>query len=210
MKSFASCSDNLIFAKTRPINVCIFHGRVENSDVYLALFVDDGIIAANSRLALESIVKSLRDAFEITISDGHIFIDIQIERNREKKILFIHQEAYTRQIINKFRMSDTKASAVPTDPNIRLTSINTDVEESIQVPFREAVSSLMFLAVVTRPDISYAINLVSKYSNHNESHWKAVKRIYCYLIGTTKIGIKYRSGGNTSVLSGFSDADFAS
>lgn len=190
---------------------CIFHGRVESTDVYLALFVDDGFITSDSHRALESIVTSLRNAFEITIGDGHIFVGIQIERNRVEKTLFIHQEAYTKRIINKFKMSDAKASAAPADPNVRLTSIDTSVEESIQVPFREAVGSLMFLAVVTRPDIVYAVNSVSKYlCNHSESHWQAVKRIYKYLVATTKTGIEYRSGGSTSALSGFSDADFAS
>lgn len=67
-------------------------------------------------------------------------------------------------------MSDAKASAVPADPNVRLTSNDIDIEESTQVPFREAVGSLMFLVVVTRPDIAYAVNSVSKYlCNHTHT-----------------------------------------
>lgn len=69
---------------------CIFRGCVESTDVYLALFVDDGLISADSCRALESIIKSLRNAFEITIGDGRIFVGIQIERNREEKTLVIH------------------------------------------------------------------------------------------------------------------------
>lgn len=69
----------------------------------------------------------------------------------------------------------------------------------------------MFRAVVTRPDIAYSVNSVSKFlSNHNESHWQAVKRIYRYLVGTTKVGVMYKSGGSNSELQGFSDSDFAS
>lgn len=69
-------------------------------------------------------------------------------------------------------MGDAKASAVPADPNVRLTPVDTGIEKSIQVLFRKAVGSLMFLAVVKRPDIAYAVNSVSKYlCNHSESHW---------------------------------------
>lgn len=89
---------------------CIFQGHVENTDVYLTLFVDNGLIASDSFRALESIVKALRNSFEITIGDGHFFVGVQIERNRENKTLFIHQEAYTRRIIDKFKMSNAKAT----------------------------------------------------------------------------------------------------
>lgn len=78
------------------------------------------------------------------------------------------------------------------------------------VPYHEAVGSLMFLTVVSRPDLSYAVNLVSKYTNnHNENHWQAVKRIFRYLVGTVNVGIEYKYSGSLSKLIGFSDADFA-
>ena len=78
------------------------------------------------------------------------------------------------------------------------------------VPFREAVGSLMFLVVVTRPGIAYAVNSVSKYlANHDESHWNAVKRIIKYLAGTRDLGISYEARSDVFVLVGFSDSDYA-
>ena len=82
--------------------------------------------------------------------------------------------------------------------------------ETENVPYREAVGSLMFLAIVSRPDIAYSVNLVSKYLNkHNSEHWGAVKRIFAYLKGTLDYGIEYCSGGSNLNLVGYSDADFA-
>ncbi|XP_071647121.1 uncharacterized protein [Temnothorax longispinosus] len=66
--------------------------------------------------------------------------------------------------------------------------------------------------LVSRPDISYAVNLVSRYCNkHNHSHWLAVKRIFKYLIGTANHDILYECGGSQvdMNLCGYSDADFA-
>lgn len=69
----------------------------------------------------------------------------------------------------------------------------------------------MFLAVVTRPDLAYSVNAVSKFlNNHNKSHWQAVKRIIAYLINTVDMGIEYRAVEPRIELSGYSDADFAS
>lgn len=42
---------------------CMFRGCVKGTDVFLALFVDDGLIAAKSHQALDSIIKSLTNAF---------------------------------------------------------------------------------------------------------------------------------------------------
>ena len=190
---------------------CIFRGSVNGSEVFLALFVDDGLIAAESSQVLESVIKSLEKEFEITIGNGEIFVGIQIERDRVNKTLFLHQEAYTKKILSRFKMSESKTVSTPADPNVKLMPNENDTIESHNIPFREAVGSLMFLAVVTRPDIAFAVNSVSKYlSDHNDSHWQAVNRIFRYLVGTTKLGILYTSGGSMLELVGFSDSDFAS
>jgi hypothetical protein len=65
----------------------------------------------------------------------------------------------------------------------------------------------MFLTVVTRPDLAYSVNTVSKFINsHNESHWLAVKRIISYLVETVDIGIEFRASNKGIELSGYSDA----
>jgi hypothetical protein len=69
---------------------CVFNGKIDGIDVYLALFVDDGLIASKSQQALKSIIESLKTIFNITLSDGHMFVGMQIERNRKNKTLFIH------------------------------------------------------------------------------------------------------------------------
>ncbi|KAK9753068.1 hypothetical protein QE152_g3694 [Popillia japonica] len=82
------------------------------------------------------------------------------------------------------------------------------------VPYREAVGSLMFLATTSRPDIMYAVNVISRHVNNPQTrhweetrHWEAVKHILRYLKGTRKLGIRY--SGNNMELSVYSDADYA-
>ena len=68
----------------------------------------------------------------------------------------------------------------------------------------------MFLAVVSRPDIAFAVNSVSTFLNkHNGTHWRAVKRIFSYLVGTKDLEIMYKSRGVEPNLLGFCDADFS-
>lgn len=67
----------------------------------------------------------------------------------------------------------------------------------------------MYIAKMTRPDILFAVNAVSLYSQDPESpHWEAVKRILSYLAGTPNDGIRYGGTKLTNHLIGYSDSDF--
>lgn len=189
---------------------CIFVGQVRRSTVYLALFVDDGLVATETNEVIEEVFEQLTKAFKITIGDASLFVGMQIERDRQRKSIFIHQKVYARKILKKFGMVEAKPMCVPCDPNTTLSPVSDENEGAEKVPFREAVGSLMFLAIVSRPDISFAVNQVSKFLNrHNNEHWRAVKRIIAYVAGTSKYGIEYCSDGRELRLMGYSDADYA-
>ncbi|GJT87968.1 retrovirus-related pol polyprotein from transposon TNT 1-94 [Tanacetum coccineum] len=72
-------------------------------------------------------------------------------------------------------------------------------------------SSLMYLMVCTRPDIAYAVSIVSRYlANPGKNHWEAVKWILKYLKGTADVGLVYgRDQGKHVDVDGFVDADYA-
>lgn len=189
----------------------MFSGEYEGMIVYLALFVDDGLIACKSREILRKVMARLNREFEITLGDGSSFVGLQIFRDRVRKSVFIHQSLYVKRVIEKFGMSEAKAVSVPAEPHTVLCPAETSEECASSVPYREAVGSLMFVAIVSRPDIAFAVNTASKFLNkHNLSHWQAVKRILAYLVGTVNMGIEYRSGGSEPELMGFSNADYAS
>ncbi|XP_070665161.1 secreted RxLR effector protein 161-like [Malus domestica] len=69
-----------------------------------------------------------------------------------------------------------------------------DEEEILEpeVPYLSAIGALLYLAQCTRPDISFAMNLLARYSNApTHRHWNGVKDIFCYLKGTTDLGLFY-------------------
>ena len=64
----------------------------------------------------------------------------------------------------------------------------------------------MYAMLGTRPDISYAVTMVSKFSsNPGMAHWDAVKQIYHYLLGSKDLWLTY--GGDKKVLVGYANAD---
>ena len=66
----------------------------------------------------------------------------------------------------------------------------------------------MYAMLGTRPDIAYAVSLVSRYpSNLTTQHWNAVTRIVKYLRGTVHYEFVYK--GTLQDLVGYTDSDWA-
>ncbi|GJW51510.1 hypothetical protein Tco_0092861 [Tanacetum coccineum] len=86
-----------------------------------------------------------------------------------------------------------------------------DVEMMSKVPYANAVGSLMYLMVCTRPDIAYAVSVVSRYlANPSKNHWEAMKWIWKYLWGTANVGLVYGTDRYNLVdVTGLVDSDYA-
>lgn len=191
---------------------CVFYRNFDREKVYIALYVDDGLIFASSRETLNNIFNALREKFEITEGKTDVFVGMEIKRDREKRTIFIHQKSYIDRIIAYFDMDQAKPVSIPADPHATLSSKDNDITPSNSIPYREAIGSLLFLATVSRPDTSYAVGLVSRFLNkYDLTHWHAVQRIFKYFIETKDYGILYQgNSANYYSLVGYSDSDFAS
>jgi hypothetical protein len=67
----------------------------------------------------------------------------------------------------------------------------------------------MWAAVATRPDIAFAVSLLSQFmENPGRIHWEAIKRVFRYLRGTKNNELIL--GKTKDGLVGYSDADWAS
>jgi hypothetical protein len=114
-------------------------------------------------------------------------------------------------IIRRFGFEDLKPISTPMDPQLKLSqaqALSTTEEHAVMrdVPYREAVGSLMYAALGTRPDIAFAITTLSRFaSNPGVIHWNATKRVFRYLKGTRDLWLTF--GGVKTDLKGWADAD---
>lgn len=62
-----------------------------------------------------------------------------------------------------------------------------------QFPFREAVGSLLYVANATRPEISYAVNVLIRHQlSPTKYEWDMVQRVLRYLLGSKSMTLTYR------------------
>ena len=76
--------------------------------------------------------------------------------------------------------------------------------------YRKLVGSLLYIANATRPDISYAMSVLSQYLDQpRQMHWRAALRALYYLVGTQSHGITYKkSDDRTIMLRAYCDANW--
>lgn len=107
----------------------------------------------------------------------------------------------------KFNMQNCKPVSAPMEPNLKLEK---GQGKNTNLPYQQLIGSLMYLAVLTRPDISYCVSYLSQFNDcFDEIHWKSAKRVLRYLKCTKSKGLLFKKS-DTIRLEGFADADWAS
>ncbi|WVZ63610.1 LOW QUALITY PROTEIN: hypothetical protein U9M48_013226 [Paspalum notatum var. saurae] len=168
------------------------------------IYVDDIIFGGSSHALVSSFAEQMSREFEMSLmGELQFFLGLQIKQGLEGT--FVHQAKYTRDILKKFNMGDSKPMTTPMSTNMALDA-DEDGEAVDQKEFRGMIGSFLYLTA-TRPDIQFAVCLCAHYeASPRTSHRQAVKRIFRYLKFTPKLGLWYSSGSSLS-LRGFSDAD---
>ncbi|XP_075102703.1 secreted RxLR effector protein 161-like [Nicotiana tabacum] len=109
---------------------------------------------------------------------------------------------------------NTKLVSTPLAPHFKLSAVMSPKNEAEQeymsrVPYANAVGSLMYAMVCTRPDISHAIGVVSRYMHDpGKEHWQAVKWILRYICNTVDVGLIFEQE-DSQYLVGYCDSDYA-
>lgn len=193
----------------------VFYAGDGNEIVILVIHVDDCLITGSSTSILQQYKVLINEKYKMT-DMGPIswILGIRVTRNLEDRTFALSQHAYIDSILARFNFTDLKPVSIPMDPNIVLSSSQcptalADIARMKKIPYREAIGSLMYAAVGTRPDIAFAVSTLAQFS-HNPGwpHWEAVKCVFRYLLGTKKLSLCY--GGARKGLEGFVDADGAS
>ena len=187
----------------------------EKKVVLLVLYVDDILLIGNDVETLSNVKKWLAKQFQMKdLGEGSYILGIQIIRDCKNKLLALSQASYIDKVLARFSMQDSKKGLLPTRHGIILSKEQCpktpqEEEDMRRIPYASAVGSLMYGMLCTRPDICYAVGIVSRYqSNPGMGHWIAVKHILKYLRRTRDYMLVYL-GGDLNLIR-YTDSDFQS
>ncbi|KAH9665312.1 hypothetical protein KPL70_020298 [Citrus sinensis] len=196
---------------------CVYFRRLsDGAFIYLLLYVDDMLIASKNRDEIERLKKQLASEFEMKdLGDAQRILGMEIRRDKKNGSVWLTQKSYLKKVLERFGMDDkTKPVCTPLAPHFKLSSSSCPRSQEerdymARVPYASAVGSLMYAMVCTRPDISQAVSMVSRYMhNPGKNQWLAVKWILRYLYGTVDVGLLFKKDCGQQCV-GYCDSDFA-
>jgi hypothetical protein len=184
----------------------------------VAIHVDDMVCAESVRAANESFKSQLRSKWEISdLGDIQFCLGIGIVRDPERRTVTLSQTALIDRLIVQFHQSDAHPAPTPMEAGLRLRRPSSDddplsqldVDRLTETPYRSLVCSMMYIAVASRPDISFAVGHLAGFLDaYRFEHWRAAIRVLRYLKGTRELGLVL-GGLEPIMLRGVGDSDFA-
>uniref|UniRef100_A0A2N9HA53 non-specific serine/threonine protein kinase n=1 Tax=Fagus sylvatica TaxID=28930 RepID=A0A2N9HA53_FAGSY len=184
----------------------LFFRRSDHGITLLLLYVDDMIITGDDVQGIQDLKRFLGQHFEMKdLGPLSYFLGLEVSSSSDG--YYLTQAKYTSDLISRAGITDSKIVDTPIEYNNRL---NTHDGEPLPdaTLYRQLVGSLVYLTV-TRPDISYAVHIVSQFMAAPRSlHYAAVLRILRYLKGTLFHGLHFSSQSSLT-LQAYSDADWA-
>lgn len=197
LKSMASCHDL----------------QRDDIRVIIPVYVDDELLLCSSRVFADSLLDKFKQRHKLRrLGATQSILSIRLTRSLTERTIELDHEQYIHGIFTRFNMNDSRPVSTPLPAGACFSKAQSPItplqhEEAGKRPYQQAIGALLFLAHTTRPDIAYAVGVLSRYSScHGSSHWLGVKHILRYLKGTS--GLHLRLGGQRQKPEGYPDASY--
>jgi hypothetical protein len=179
---------------------CVYIKGTGSEQMIVCTWVDDIIVATSreNQVGREKFDLDLRAEFEVspwTCGEAGWILNMKIERDWENSTLHLSQEMAIEKLAVKFGLTDYGCH-IPMQSNLKLSKTPVDDRVDVAVfDYMSAVGGLLYLSLTARPDVAYAVGVLSRYmACPGDDHVEAAKRVIRYLYRTKTYGIRYSKG----------------
>lgn len=164
-------------------------------------------------------IRALRDSlsreFEMKdLGKASRILGMDIARDREKGTLILSQQKYLEKVLRTFGMFEAKSVVTRTASHFKLRSLHPkeraeEYEYMKSLPYASVVGSLMYAMIGSRPDLGFAVGLISRFMSHpSREHWEAAKWVLRYVKRAYDMCLTFRRCSDFSI-EGYSDSDYS-
>ena len=193
---------------------CCFYKQTEHGLIILGVYVDDLVIVFTDKDASIDFKAAMRKKFEFT-DQGPLkdILGMQIYQSTDS--ITITHEKYIKNLGETYLKGEANRKEHKTPASAELPHLVNDATDSTATPspelmsaYRSLVGSLLYTAVTVRPDVSYAVGMLSRVLNKpTERLLDEAKRVLQYLVSTAHLGLRYMRNSPVR-LYGMTDSDW--
>ncbi|KAK3256629.1 hypothetical protein CYMTET_34246 [Cymbomonas tetramitiformis] len=185
-KEWFETSDAFIMAydermRRSDVEPCLYFIRDSDITVIILAYVDDYIVATDSRTWYDSFVAAFNSKYACK-DLGVLDLVMGIGVRWGPGVAYLSQSGYISQMIDTYGLKDAKPASLPMSPGCSLAPSD---GKDTTIPFRGLLGQLQWIARCSRPDIMAAVSALSRFcASYGPEHFVALKQVVRYLKGT--------------------------
>nr|GEX45697.1 hypothetical protein [Tanacetum cinerariifolium] len=175
------------------IDKTLFIKKDQKDIMLVQVYVDDIIFGSIKKSWCDKFEALMKNKFQMSsIGELTSFLSLQVKQKEDG--IFISHEKYVVEILKKFEFMSVKTASTPIETKKPLV--------------KDAEAADVTYITASRPDIMYAVCACSRFQVTSKTLHQAVKRIFRYLKGQSKLGLWY-SKESAFDLEAYSDSGYA-
>ena len=165
----------------------------QKQKIIIATHVDDLLIFGIDKQRIKQLFHELSEISELEIKDlGDVTEFLGIRITRSNRSIYISQESYLQRLLTRFNKQNVKPRKTPLQQGTKLNKNDQTATPKDTNLFQQQIGSLIYLAIFTRPDITYAVNLLSRFmANPSPEHFSSLDYLWGYLSHSRQLGLLY-------------------
>ncbi|KAH3957096.1 hypothetical protein HBH51_231200 [Parastagonospora nodorum] len=163
-----------------------------SDDLILGIYVDDVLMAGTPK-AISAMLDATRARFKFRdMGRPRLLLGLEIDHHADH--VKLHQRTYIAAILRRYGMDNCNGRHTPLDPNSFPPRSTDPVDLERQKLYQSIIGSINFLAIVSRPDLSYTVSMLGSYnSNPSDLHLKMAYQTLRYIQATRTVELDVRS-----------------
>lgn len=187
---------------------CLYQQSGQGNLMLILVYVDDLILACQSREDMEDLKAKISESFECTDKGPlHLFLGMEVQRDGDLGEITLGHSQYIKELLRAYGSENCRPATTPLDAGHQVLCAGEQCQKVDAGQYQSTIGELMWLGLTTRPDILHSVaKLAQRNKDPHSEHMVAVKHILRYLASTVDVKLHYQKCGQA--FTGFVDADW--
>lgn len=164
---------------------CLYTKKENNLLTMVTLYIDDFFMFSNDQKITQCLKQNLSSTFRIKdLGKAKSCSGVKVRYDHDNNSILLDQQVYLEHIRKRFKMKNCKSVSTPLD-KCKVHWYSNAILDDTKIPHRR-LRSLMYLAVLTRPDIAFVyfftVSFVCQFMIcYTKNHFKYARRVLRFL-----------------------------
>jgi hypothetical protein len=189
---------------------CLFSRKRDGEFEYLAIYVDDMVIATATEKAMGRAKEEIAGKFQVKdLGELQFLLGIRVRYDRAKRFILLDQKAHINRMLDFYLPNDQTKYRTPMARAAEIPDLAEEPCPALTSRYQSIIGSLQYVAQRTRPDITATVGILARFvAAPRTEHMKLAERILGYLRQTVDTCLDISCNGSFE-MDAFSDSDWA-